>query len=61
MYNTEKLLVDQAYKLQQWALNNHTLFLLAAGVENTRAAISIAMFSLIGSWRLPAIRISSNT
>lgn len=45
--------------LQQWALKNHTLFLLA-GVQNTFAAISIEMFSLIGSWRMPAMRISSS-
>ena len=45
--------------LQQWALKKHTLFLLA-GVENTFAAISIEMFSLIGSWRMPKMRISSS-
>ena len=56
MYNIGKLLVNQAYK---WALKNHTLFLLAGG-ENTFAAISIEMFSLIGSWRMPEMRISSS-
>ena len=45
--------------LQQWALKNHTLFLLV-GVENTCATISIEMFSLIGSWRMPAMKISSS-
>ena len=45
--------------LQHWALENHTLFLLAGG-EKTCAAISIEMFSLIGSWRMPAMRISSS-
>ena len=45
--------------LQQWALKNHTLFLLAGG-ENTFATISIEMFSLTGSWRMPAMKISSS-